>query len=126
MPGWIRFDFDWGILGFAAATALGSTLLFGLVPALHASRGAGAELKDGGGRTATGNRRALALRQALVITQVALSSVLLIGAGLFVRSFLKLQSTPPGYDASDVLTFRVGLPPTQFPDKETCGASSRN
>lgn len=117
MPGWIRFDFDWRILGFAAATALGSTLLFGLFPALHASRGAGAELKDGGGRTATGNRRALALRQALVVTQVALSSVLLIGAGLFVRSFLKLQSTPPGYDASDVLTFRVGLPPTQYPDK---------
>jgi predicted permease len=118
VPAWITFDFDWRVLGFAAAAALGSTLLFGLFPALHASRQTATELKDGGGRTATGSRRVLGLRQGLVVTQVALSAVLLIGAGLFVRSFIKLQATPPGYDADRVLTFRVGLPPTQYTDKE--------
>jgi putative ABC transport system permease protein len=116
IPFWMSFDFDWRVFAFAAGAAIGSSLFFGLFPALQASRGAAVEMKDGA-RSVTSSRRARAMRQALVIAQVALSAVLLIGAGLFVRSFLKLQSTPSGYDANGVITFRVGLPPSQFKDQ---------
>jgi putative ABC transport system permease protein len=116
LPFWSRFDFDWRVFGFAAGAALGSSLLFGLFPALQASRGTSVELKEGG-RGNTGGRRSRAVRHGLVVAQVALSTVLLIGAGLFVRSFLKLQSTPPGFDDRGVITFRVGLPPAQYHDQ---------
>ncbi len=112
---WLSFDFDWRVFAFAAGTAVLSSLLFGLFPALQASRSTALEMKEGA-RGVAGNRRARTLRHILVVSQVALSAVLLIGAGLFVRSFLKLQAAPTGYDANGVITFRVGLPPTQFKD----------
>lgn len=116
IPFWMKFDFDWRVFAFAGGAAIASSLFFGLFPALQASRSTATELKEGG-RSSTGSRRARLVRQGLVIAQVALSAVLLIGAGLFVRSFLKLQSTPPGFDEQGVLTFRVGLPLTQFKEK---------
>jgi putative ABC transport system permease protein len=117
LPFWMKFEFDWTVFAFAAVAALGSTLFFGMFPALQASRNTATELKEGA-RSVTGSLRTRTLRQGLVVAQVALSAVLLIGAGLFVRSFLKLQSTPPGYDPNGVISFRVGMPPTQFTDKE--------
>ncbi len=117
IPFWMTFDFDWRVFAFAAGAAVASALLFGLFPALQAARSTALEMKEGGRGTA-GSRRSRTLRQGLVVAQVALSAVLLIGAGLFVRSFLKLQSTPSGYDAQGLLTFRVGLPPTQFKDRD--------
>ncbi len=117
IPFWMTFDFDWRVFAFAAGASMLSALVFGLFPALQASRSTALEMKEGA-RNVTGNRRTRALRQGLVVSQVALSAVLLIGAGLFVRSFLKLQATPTGYDARDVLTFRVGLPQAQFKDPE--------
>jgi putative ABC transport system permease protein len=116
VPFWISFDFDWRVFAFAATAAVGSAFIFGLFPALQASRSTALELREGA-RSMAGGSRSRRVRQGLVIAQVALSAVLLIGAGLFVRSFLKLQSTPPGYDPEGVLTFRVGLPPTQYEDK---------
>ncbi len=115
LPPWVRFELDWGVFAFATAAAFGSSLVFGLFPALHVSRTTATELKEGT-RAATGGQRAQRLRQILVVSQVALSAVLLIVAGLFVRSFLKVNSAPTGYDARGVITFRVGLPPTQFRD----------
>jgi len=116
IPFWMKFDFDWRVFAFAGGAAVTSSLVFGLFPALQASRSTAAELKEGG-RAATGSRHARLMRQGLVVAQVALSAVLLIGAGLFVRSFLKLRSMPPGFDDTGVITFRVGLPLTQFKDK---------
>jgi putative ABC transport system permease protein len=113
---WMNFDFDWRVFAFAATAAVVSSLVFGLFPALHVSRSTALEMREGG-RGATGSRRASLIRQALVVSQVALSAILLIGAGLFVRSYLKFQATAPGYDPTGVITFRVGLPPTQFKDK---------
>ena len=115
LPTWVRFEFDWTVFAFAAAAALGSSLIFGLFPALHVSRTTATELKEGA-RAATGGHRAQRLRQGLVVSQVALSAVLLIVAGLFVRSFLKVHAAATGYDPAGVITFRVGLPPTQFRD----------
>jgi putative ABC transport system permease protein len=117
IPFWMTFGFDWRVFAFAAVAAVASSLLFGLFPALQVSRSTAMELREGA-RSSTGGRPARLMRQALVVGQVALSAVLLIGAGLFVRSFLKLRDAPPGYDPEGVITFRVGLPPTQFKDRE--------
>ncbi|HEY0863778.1 MAG TPA: ABC transporter permease [Lacunisphaera sp.] len=116
IPFWMTFDFDWRVFAFAAGAAIGSALLFGLFPALQVSRATALVLREGG-RTTTGSPRARLVRQGLVVAQVALSAVLLIAAGLFVRSFLKLHAVNPGFDPSGVITFRVGLPPTQYQDK---------
>ena len=116
LPYWMSFDFDWRVFVFTTAVTIVSALAFGLFPALQASRSTALELKEGG-RGGTGSPRALRLRQILVVAQIALALVLLIGAGLMVRSFINLQNINPGFDPHGVVTFRVGLPPTQFKDK---------
>jgi putative ABC transport system permease protein len=118
IPFWIRFDTDWRILSFALAATVGASVLFGLFPALQASRpDLTHELKDGG-RAATGSGRAQRLRSALVVAQISLALVLLVIAGLMTRSFLHLQNTDTGIDANQVLTFRAGIPPTIEKDEK--------
>lgn len=117
IPFWMSFDFDWRVFAFAAGAAIASSAVFGVFPALQASRSTAMDMKEGS-RGSTGSRRSRRLRQGLVVAQVALSAVLLIGAGLFVRSFLRLQAAPTGYDASNVITFRVGMPPSQYKDRD--------
>jgi predicted permease len=93
------------VLLFATGISLGASILFGLVPAFRISRMNLADtLKEGSMRATSGARRGLA-RQAFVVSEIALSLVLLTGAGLAVRSFMKLISTDPGYDAHNLLTF---------------------
>jgi len=98
---------DGRALAFTGSLALLTGLAFGLVPALFASR---ADLQDtlkSGGRSGTpGGGRA---RAALVVAQVALSLVLLVGAGLMLKSFARLQGVDPGFDPDNVLTARIGL-----------------
>ena len=104
------------VMAFAAGTALFSALLTGLVPALRA---ASADLRGSlneGGRTATrGHDR---VRQLLVAVEVALAIVLLVGAGLLVRSALHLQRTDPGFDSQGVLTARLTLPAARYEDPQ--------
>jgi putative ABC transport system permease protein len=108
------FTIDRQVLAFAFFAALGSSMLFGLIPALQISRpNLTQELKDGG-RSGSAGRQTVKLRSMLVVVQMALALVLLVGAGLMIRSFVHLQTTSPGLDARQVLTFRVGLPPTQY------------
>jgi putative ABC transport system permease protein len=91
-------------------------LLFGMAPAVRSSwiapAGALNELRRG----VSAGLRAGRLRQGLVAAQVALSVVLLVGAGVMLRSFLNLQNSDLGFQARNVLTFRVALPPTRYPD----------
>ena len=97
------------VLLFACAIALGSGLLFGVLPAFTA---AGISLTDAlreGGRTGSGSRGGR-LRQGLVILEMALALVLLVGAGLLVRSFLTLMRVDPGFDPERTITMRVTLP----------------
>ena len=89
-------------------------MIFGLIPALLATASANDALREGG-RHGAGPRSRRALG-ALVIAEVALSLVLLAGAGLLIRSFLRLQSVSPGFDASGVLTARVQLPGARYND----------
>jgi putative ABC transport system permease protein len=119
VPFWIRFDFDWRIFSFALGIGALSSVLFGLLPAVQASHPHLVDTLKEGGRTGAGGAKGQRVRNSLVIAEVALALVLLIGAGLMMRSFLKLQNTDIGMDPSSTLTFRVGLPEAQFPDKET-------
>src|SRR4051812_3391554 len=111
-----RVGVDRDVLGFAALLALGTGLMFALIPALHGGRiDLNATLKEGG-RTTSSIRHAL--RSALVISEVALSLVLLAGAGLMIRTLHELQKTAAGFDPDHVLTFRVSLPPGRYNDAQ--------
>jgi putative ABC transport system permease protein len=95
-------------LAFAAGVTILAAIVFGLAPALRAVRGNLADgLRDRG--SDSGGVRRNKLRTALVVVEVALSLVLLIGAGLMVRSFAQLQRVNPGFDAKNVVTFNAPL-----------------
>lgn len=94
---------DWNVALFAGVAAVAAALLFGAVPAIRASRPALMDTLRASGRTTGGGTRWL--RDGVVLTEVALSFVLLIGSGLMVRSFVALQTTRPGYDYNNILTF---------------------
>jgi putative ABC transport system permease protein len=92
------------VLGFTALASVAAVVIFGLVPALRASRPDLAQVLRATGRTpALGG--AAQLRNAVIVAEVALSFVLLIGSGLMVRSFASLMRVDPGFDATGVLTF---------------------
>src|ERR1017187_1384445 len=120
IPYWIRFDFDWRVFLFAIGLGAVSSVFFGLFPALQASRPHLVDVLKEGGRSGVGIK-GQRIRSSLVVAEVALALILLIGAGLMMRSFMKLQQTEIGADPSQTLTIRVGLPESQFPDKEMPG-----
>lgn len=119
VPYWIRFDFDWRIFAFALGIGVASSIAFGLFPALQSSHPNLVDTLKEGGRSGGGGIKGQRVRHSLVIAEVALALVLLIGAGLMMRSFMKLQKMEIGMDPSSTLTFRVGLPESQFPNEET-------
>jgi len=102
------------VLGFTIGVSLLTGIVFGLVPALEASRfNLQSSLKEGGkniGGSATSHR----FRNLFVVTQVALALVLLIGAGLLIKSLNKLQSVDPGFNPKGLLTMRVSLPDRKY------------
>jgi putative ABC transport system permease protein len=97
---------DAPVLLFTVLVSLGAGLLFGLAPAFSSGRYASDALKQGGGRT-TASRGRQRLRAGLVVAQVAVSFMLLIGAGLMIRSFVKLQQVNPGFSPDRLLTLRI-------------------
>jgi putative ABC transport system permease protein len=111
---------DLSVVGFTVLLSLGTGLLFGLAPAIMAAASANDALREGG-RHSSGPkaRRALA---TLVVMEVALSLVLLTGAGLLIRSFIRLQNIDPGFRAEGVLTARVSLPAARYPTGESGAA----
>ncbi len=104
---------DGRVVAFTAIVSLVTGILFGLVPALQMSRtDPGDTLKEGGRSGAAGRRRAFG--NALIVAEVALSLVLLVGAGLLVNSFARVQSAAPGFNADRVLTFRIAPPEAKY------------
>lgn len=120
IPYWVRFDLDWRIFAFALGTGFLSSLAFGLVPALQASKPQLVDSLKEGGRSG-GGAKSQRVRNGLVVAEVALALTLLIGAGLMLRSFIAIQNSDLGINPRNTLTFRVGLPPVQYPDKEDAG-----
>jgi len=100
---------DWRVFLFALGVSLASGILFGIVPAIHAS---GANLSAAlaeEGRGGTSSRSGRVMRGLLVVVEVALAVVVLIAAGLLMRSFLRLRARNPGFQANSILTFRLPL-----------------
>jgi predicted permease len=109
---------DGKVLLFTVLVSLVTGLIFGLAPATQASNfNVNDTLKEGGRDSASGTR-GNRIRSLLVISEVAVSFILLIGAGLLINSFFHLRNLDPGYRADHLLTMKVALPETKYPDKE--------
>ena len=103
---------DGTVLAFAVLAALTSTVLFGLAPALRAARfDLGGEMRAG---RITGERGGLSANSVLVVGQLAISLVLLVGAGLLITSLKRLEAVEPGLDPDGILTFSVSAPGTRY------------
>lgn len=117
---------DWRVLAFTFAVALGTGILFGLIPALQGSRAdLTAALKESGGRSGTGFRQNKA-RSLLVVTEVALALILLIGSALLIRTSLALGRVDPGFDSKNVLTLRMVLTGPRYQTSEGVEQLVRN
>jgi predicted permease len=108
-----QVSLDGRVLAFTLATALVTGLLFGLAPALQASRADLYALLQQGGRAAMSAGRRL--RDALVVGELAMAMMLLIGAGLMIGSFLRLQRADSGFEMDGVLTVQLELPEKEYP-----------
>ncbi len=109
---------DGRVLLFTLGVAMLTGLIFGLAPALHSSRAdLVTALKDESGRSTGGRRKGL-LRNALVVAQISLSLVLLISAGLFIRSLQRAQTFDPGFRTRDVLLAGIDLSPHGYSDAQ--------
>jgi len=112
----VGLSMDWRVLGFTAGIAVLTCLLFGLVPALRATRVAPASVIRSSGRGLTAGREKLSLRRLLVVAQVAMSLVLLAGALLFVRSLQKLLAIDPGFRPEGIVAVSVDYRAAHFPN----------
>jgi len=108
---------DAGVLLFTLGATMMSGLAFGLLPALTAARTTLTDAMKEGGRGGTSGRGARA-RNAFVIVEVALALVLLVGAGLLVRSFSALLNVDPGFDPSHTVTMKVSIPTSKYQEPE--------
>lgn len=117
VPGWHRVGMNPIVLVYTLGLSVVTGLLFGLAPAWQATKPDLVEtLKEGGGKSSAGGRQRL--RSALVVAEVALSLVLLISAGLLIKSFLKLSTTDPGFNSESVLTMQLILPRARYEQPE--------
>src|SRR5262245_8556231 len=112
LPRISEFSIDNRALVFTTAASVLTGIVFGLAPALQASRADAQESLKETARSATRGRHRL--RQVLIVTEVALTLALLIGAGLLIRSFYHLQQVNPGFVDENVLSFRVSLPAQKY------------
>ncbi len=109
-----QVSMDPAVLWFTLAISLFSGVLFGLAPAVELSKADVNRALREEGRGSAGNLRRNRARGALVMGQVALSMILLVGAGLLIRSFVRLRNSPPGFDSRNVLTMLVTLMPSHY------------
>jgi len=115
IPRVAEVNIDWQVLGFTLAVSLLTGIAFGLAPIFHLKAGSLADtLKNAGGRNTAGGSNGF--RSVLVASELALALVLLIGAGLMVKAFWKLQQVDAGVNPDHVLTMRVALPSSAYPD----------
>jgi putative ABC transport system permease protein len=115
VPRIAEVNLDLRVLLVTLATAVGTGIIIGLIPALASGKPELTEaLKEGGRGSTTGLRRNQ-LRNALVIAEVALALVLLVGASLLLKSFVRLQNVHPGFEPKNVLTMEVSLPLLKYP-----------
>jgi putative ABC transport system permease protein len=111
VPGWSHLGMNYRVLAFTTLISVMTGLLFGLLPAWQATKtNLNETLKDGGTKGTAGHGGRAAVRSALVVAEIALSLVLLIGAGLLVRSFMHVLNTDLGVKPAHVVTMHLSLP----------------
>lgn len=109
-----QIHLDGGILVFAVLVCMVTGVFFGLVPAIRATRTDLNQDLKAGGRSSSGGGQGNRLGEILVIAEVALSLVLLIGAGLFLKSFARIQAIEPGFNPKRLITVRLSLPKVSY------------
>ena len=126
LPRLAQVSFNSRLFLFALSASLASGLLSGILPALRSSRSDLTAMLNEGGRTGTSGRISRAIRESLVIFEIAIAVVVLIGAGLLMRSFVRLRATNLGFDPSGVLTLRLPLAGgrTSTPERRAALASA--
>ena len=107
-------EMDARVLVFTLLISIASGVLFGLAPALELSKPDLNTMLRDEGRGSAGSRARTRARSALVIGQVALSTILLVGSGLLIRSFIRLRDASPGFEPKNVLTLNITLPPAKY------------
>jgi putative ABC transport system permease protein len=122
LPRVVSTGINLGALVFTFGVAVGTGILFGLVPALEASRGVQYQILKEGGRTGTEGRASHRLRRFFVSAEAALAVLLLAGSGLLLRSFVKLLDVDPGFRATGVLTAQISLPTAKYAKPEQARA----
>ncbi|MEY2510507.1 MAG: hypothetical protein QOE26_1270 [Verrucomicrobiota bacterium] len=115
VPRIAEVNLDLRVLLVTLGTAVVTGIVIGLIPALASGKPELTEALKEGGRGATSGLRRNRLRNALVIAEVALALVLLVGAGLLLKSFVRLQNVHPGFETKNVLTMEVALPLLKYP-----------
>jgi predicted permease len=114
LPRLTRIGIDSRALAFTLGISLLTGVIFGLLPAWSATRLAfGDGLKESG-RAMAGSRTSLHLRRTLAVSETVLAMLLLVGAGLLIRSFQRMQSVSPGFQSDNILTMRVELPEARY------------
>jgi putative ABC transport system permease protein len=118
-PYWITFTVDYVVFGYVAAICVLTGILFGLAPALHVSKANINEVLKESGRGSVGTRRARWFSGTMVVVELALTIVLLAGAGLMIRSFMKLYTLDIGIRTEHLMTMRMQLPETKYATPES-------
>jgi putative ABC transport system permease protein len=118
MPYWLDFSMDWKVFTYLLAICFATTMVFGLAPALKASRLNLVEALKQSGSGWDDSSRPSRLASALVVAQLSLTLVLLSGAGMMIQDFLKSQKTQVGISPQNVLTMRITLPEQKYPTPE--------
>jgi putative ABC transport system permease protein len=120
-PYWLELTMDSRSCAFVIALCFGTAVLFGLAPALHTSRSNPIETLKAGPRTSTGSRRVRRWAGALMVAEIALTLVLLAGAGFMMRAFFRSYSARANIETSQLLTMRLDLPLQKYraPEQRT-------
>jgi predicted permease len=122
LPYWVVFDVDYVVFAYVAVICIVTAMLFGLAPAWYVSRpGSGALLKEGA-RGSTPSPHVRRFGTAMVLTELALTAALLVGAGLMIRSFMALYSADLGIPVDGLVTMRVRLPDSKYTTPEARGS----
>ena len=118
IPRALQVGLDWQVLAFTLGVSVLTGVVFGLVPALHSSKTELTESLKEGGRGAGGGARRNRVRSLLVVSELAVAVVLLVGAGLLIKSLYRLQTVDPGLHPENILTFNVALPEARYPTEK--------
>jgi putative ABC transport system permease protein len=115
IPRLAEVSVDLVVLIITAVVAVGSGILFGLIPAFASAKPELTEALKEGGRSSTTGARRNQLRNSLVVAEIALALLLLVGAGLLLKSYARVQNVNPGFNPNNVLTMELSLPQLKYP-----------